>query len=57
MGRNNKPLTRTSMFLGYKYTEEEKLEMVDALKKYKEKNNCTTTEAIYKLLTKKKLKK
>ena len=57
MGRNNKPLTRTSIFLGYKYTEEEKLEMVDALKKYKLKNNCTTTEAIYKLLTKKKLKK
>ena len=54
---NKRPLIRDTKFLGYKYTEKEKKEMAAALESFKLKNNCSTTEAIYLLLTKKKLKK
>ena len=53
---NRRPLLKDKKFLGYKYTEEEKNEMVEGLEYYKDKYELTTTEAIYNILTSLKVK-
>ncbi len=53
---NKRPLIRDNKFLGYKYTENEKIKMVNALNDFKLKNKCSTTEAIFELFTGSKLK-
>lgn len=39
--------------LGYKYNEEEYREMTEALEKFKSENQCTTSRALYLLITQK----
>ena len=39
-------------FLGYKYTPEEYEIMVQALEKYKQKHNYTTSKALYEIIIK-----
>lgn len=36
---------------GYKYNDQEYEEMKKALEKYKKKHNCTTSKALYTLIT------
>lgn len=51
-GSYKKDNPKTKTFGGYKYTEDEYLNIKKALSDYKIANNCTTSKAIYDLLTK-----
>ena len=46
-------ITKNKKMFGYKYTPEEYEEMKEALEKFKEKNNYTTSKALYILVTQK----
>ena len=46
-------ITKTKRMFGYKYTPEEYEEMTKALEKFKAENNCTTSKALYILITQK----
>lgn len=44
-------ITKNKRMFGYKYNEKEYNEMKKALEKYKEKHRCTTSKALYILIT------
>lgn len=44
-------ITKDKRMFGYKYNEQEFEEMKKALEKYKKKHNCTTSKALYTLIT------
>ena len=46
-------ITKTKRMFGYKYTPEEYEEMTKALEKFKAENNCTSSKALYILITQK----
>ena len=48
-GRKNEG--KDKRMFGYKYNEKEYNEMKKALEKYKEKHHCTTSKALYILIT------
>ena len=43
-------ITKDKRMFGYKYTEEEYNQMTEALNKYKEMHQCTTSKALYDLI-------
>lgn len=47
-GRKNEG--KDKRMFGYKYTEEEYNQMTEALNKYKEMHQCTTSKALYDLI-------
>lgn len=47
-------IKKNKLMFGYKYTEEEYKEMVTALNEFKERNECTTSKALYLLITQQK---
>lgn len=49
-------INKSKRMLGYKYTPEEYEEMTKALEEFKAKHKCTTSKALYLLLTNKKEK-
>lgn len=46
-------IIKNKRMLGYKYNEEEYKEMTKAFEKFKAKHNCTTSKALYLLITQK----
>lgn len=44
-------ITKNKKMFGYKYNEEEYKIMNEALEKFKAEHNCTTSKAIYLLIT------
>lgn len=47
-------ILKNKLMFGYKYTEDEYKEMSAALEKFKTENGCTTSRALYLLVTQKK---